>query len=162
MDSKKLGAWSLAVLILAASLSAFLFFRGDSSAAAEQQIREALHRWPHDFNMRNTPAVCDLFASDLVASYPGMKDKNYQEMCSNFSLILSNLDKLYFYEEPEIQQILVKGDLAVVRLIWTLNVKEKGQKEATIKEKGMDVFRRQPDGNWKISVSYAYELLSST
>jgi steroid delta-isomerase len=43
------------------------------------------------------------------------------------------------------------GDTAVVRLVWTFTIREKdksGQEQSV--EPGMDVFRRQADGSWKI------------
>jgi steroid delta-isomerase len=49
------------------------------------------------------------------------------------------------------------GDLAVVRLVWTLETeREYGVGKKTIQEPGIDVFRRQADGSWKISRYLAY------
>jgi steroid delta-isomerase len=42
--------------------------------------------------------------------------------------------------------------------VWTLKVKPKDSGlEISLDEPGMDVFRRQPDGSWKISRYIAYE-----
>ena len=50
------------------------------------------------------------------------------------------------------------GDLAIVRLVWTLNVSSPDTPKAVQStEPGLDVFRRQPDGSWKISRYIAYE-----
>ena len=43
-----------------------------------------------------------------------------------------------------------------MRLVWTLTVKQDGS-ETTSLEPGMDVFRRQADGTWKIIRYIAYE-----
>ena len=57
-----------------------------------------------------------------------------------------------------IKEILVAGDLAVVRLTWTLKVQRKDTPgDITSDEPGMDIFRRQPDGTWKISRFIAYD-----
>lgn len=48
---------------------------------------------------------------------------------------------------PDIQVIIVSGDIAVVRLIWTLTLRNAAQKQ-TRQEADMDVLRRQPDGRW--------------
>jgi ketosteroid isomerase-like protein len=46
----------------------------------------------------------------------------------------------------------------VVRLVWTLKVRRKDSgAEVSSDEPGMDIFRRQPDGSWKISRYIAYE-----
>jgi len=53
--------------------------------------------------------------------------------------------------------MLVSGDLAVVRLVWTLSITDRNVPAGlTIKEKGIDVFTRQKDGAWKLSISHAY------
>ena len=70
---------------------------------------------------------------------------------------LSDRSKTYTYSLA-IKEILVAGDLAVVRLTWTLKVQRKGYaRRHTSDEPGMDIFRRQPDGSWKISRYIAYE-----
>lgn len=63
----------------------------------------------------------------------------------------------YAYSQPDIKEILIFGDVAVVRLVWTLTVTAKdGSKTKTI-EPGMDVFGRQADGSWKIERYMSYE-----
>ena len=50
------------------------------------------------------------------------------------------------------------GDLAAVRLIWMLNVKRPDQAVGTVShEPGLDIFRKQADGSWKIIRYLAYE-----
>jgi steroid delta-isomerase len=57
-----------------------------------------------------------------------------------------------------IKEIIVSGDLAVVRLVWTLKVTGIDLPgEVVSEEPGMDVFRKQPDGSWKIIRYIAYE-----
>ncbi len=124
---------------------------------SKQQIIGLLMQWPKDFNAKNTKAVCGLFAEDVIASYPGIEDRNFQDMCRQFSLALKDPEKKYHYATPEIEQIFIEGDLAVVRLIWTLTVTSSLEVK-TIKEKGLDVLRRQKDGKWKIAVSYAHPI----
>ena len=57
-----------------------------------------------------------------------------------------------------IKEIIVSGDMAAVRLTWTLTVKRPGQVGGTsTNEPGLDIFRRQGDGSWKIIRYIAYE-----
>ena len=57
-----------------------------------------------------------------------------------------------------IKEIIVSGVLAAVRLVWTLTVERPGQVGCTaITEPGLDLFRRQGDGTWKIVRYLAYE-----
>lgn len=131
----------------------------DDEEISKSRIVGALEQWPMDFNAGRIGAVCDLFAPDLIATYPGAPDKNYEQMCSQLTAVISDETRMYGYAAPQIEQIIVEGDLAAVRLIWTLTSGEKGKAEATVvKERGLDIFKRQPDGSWKISVSYAYPM----
>ena len=51
------------------------------------------------------------------------------------------------------------GEVAIVRLVWTLTVERKEPPvKATTDEPGIDIFRRQPDGKWKITRFTAYDL----
>lgn len=121
-------------------------------------IIHALQKWSEDFNAKNIEATCGLFAPDLIVSYPGTADRNYAEMCRHLTAILTDIDKRFHYEAPRIEQILIEGDLAVVRLTWILTISSHNppKKIETLKEKGLDIFKRQRDGHWKISISYAY------
>jgi ketosteroid isomerase-like protein len=65
--------------------------------------------------------------------------------------------KRYRYAQPDIREVLVDGDLATVKLFWTLTVTDAaGKVRDTGVEDGLDVFLRQPDGRWKIHVSHAF------
>ncbi len=56
-----------------------------------------------------------------------------------------------------IKEILVWGDTAVVRLTWTLTVRPRaGGRVTTSVEPGLDIFRRQRDGHWRIVRYLAY------
>lgn len=71
---------------------------------------------------------------------------------------LKDPDKSYHYRF-KVNEILVCGDLSVVRLVWTLTVVPRdGRATETIEEPGIDVFRRQSDGSWKISRYLAYSV----
>ncbi len=126
-------------------------------ANAPTEVRKALEQWPRDFNAKHAPAVCGLFAPDLVASYPEQPDKDYDAMCTHLTAALEDPHKSFRYEAPQIEQILVSGDLTVVRLIWTLSITDPNVPGGlTITERGIDVLKRQTDGTWKISISHAY------
>jgi uncharacterized protein (TIGR02246 family) len=126
-------------------------------AADTAAITSALRQWPHDFNDRNAPAVCALFADDVVLAYPGGPDRGRDAFCTRMRTLFSDPAKRYSYAEPDIHEVLVDGDLATVRLMWTLTIKDaSGKVLDTMEEDGVDVFRRQPDGSWKIHISHAF------
>ena len=134
--------------------------QGDSPAQAA--IRAALTQWMADFNAGKADKVCGLFAPDLIAQYRGQPERDYQGLCDLLKRSLNDRSKTYAYSLA-IKEILVAGDVAVVRLTWTLKVKPKdGAGEVSSEEPGMDIFRRQADGSWKISRYIAYEASPQT
>jgi uncharacterized protein (TIGR02246 family) len=139
-------------------LGTYVHAADDDSAAVQNQIRVALEKWKLDFNAGDASQVCTLFAPDLISNFRGQPEDTYNSLCANMQAALTDPAKTYHYD-LEIKEILVSGDLAVVRLVWTLKVRPKNNaaSEATTREPGMDIFRRQSDGSWKISRYMAYE-----
>jgi uncharacterized protein (TIGR02246 family) len=120
-------------------------------------IEASLRQWPNDFNAKNVASVCGLFADDVTLSYPGGQDSGRGELCERMTKLFDDPVKRYAYAQPDIREVVVDGDLATVRLFWTLTVTDAAGKVLdTGVEDGLDVFTRQPDGSWKIHVSHAF------
>ncbi|MGH3640674.1 MAG: YybH family protein [Mycobacterium sp.] len=120
-------------------------------------IESALRQWPNDFNSKNAAGVCGLFADDVVLSYPDAEDRGHGEFCMQMQKLFDDPVRRYSYAPPDIREVLVDGDLATVRLFWTLTVTDAAGKVLDRGvEDGLDVFTRQPDGSWKIHVSHAF------
>jgi uncharacterized protein (TIGR02246 family) len=120
-------------------------------------IRAALEQWPRDWNDRNTEAVCGLFSPDVVLSAPPIPERDFAALCAGFAKIFAQSDRTIRYDPPAIDEVLVDGDLATVRLTWTSRTTGAGiAGERVERENGLDVFRRQPDGQWRIHISHAY------
>jgi uncharacterized protein (TIGR02246 family) len=145
-----LGAMLLALTLIAPPLPAA------AAERAEDAIRAALHKWTQDFNAGDAQAVCSLFAPELAYDFRGYPERGYQDICERLQHSLGDASKSYSYA-LDIREILVSGDLAVVRLVWTLTVTLPNGQAVTSVEPGMDVFRRQPDGSWKIIRYLAYQ-----
>ncbi len=128
------------------------------TVSAEQAIRGALTDWQLGFNAGDSGAVCNLFAPDLRYDYRGFPERGFEQVCALLSGSLADRSRKYTYDLA-IKEVIVSGDLAVVRLVWTLTIKRAGQLGGgTISEEpGLDVFRRQGDGSWKIVRYMAYE-----
>ena len=155
---RALGAHMRAVLrgaILALAIASPAAAQGDT--ADQAAIRRALTQWMEDFNAGRADKVCALFAPDLIAQYRGQPERGYEQLCDLLKRSLADRGKSYRYALA-IKEIVVEGDLAAVRLTWTLTVRGKGTpSETTTEEPGLDVFRRQADGDWKISRYLGYE-----
>lgn len=124
--------------------------------ASQKKIRDLLAKWAEDFNAKKSAQVCAIYAPDLIARSPHAPDKDYEAMCDHLKEIIKNKEITCHYDSPTVEEILISGDLAVVRLCWHLKIK-KDLSEKSIKELGINVFKRQKDGKWKISISYTFE-----
>lgn len=124
-------------------------------AADAAAIRARLTAWAAAFNARDAAGACDLFAPDLQYALPEEPRGTRATMCGNLARVLARDDLRLRYDAPEVHEVIVSGDLAVVRLTWTLTAAAQGGTETTTEE-GMDVFRRQPYGRWAIARFIAF------
>jgi uncharacterized protein (TIGR02246 family) len=119
----------------------------DSDRAA---ITERLRHWAEAFNTRDAAGVCDVFAPDLVSTVPEVLNGNRDALCTRLAALLARPDLSLHYDNPDIREIIVSGDVAIVRLFWTLTAR-KGAGQSVTHEAGIDIFKRQPDGKWSIA-----------
>jgi uncharacterized protein (TIGR02246 family) len=151
---------ALRMAMRACWLSSFLALtalpaQAQDSAAAQQQIREAIETWRKAFNSGDANGVCDLFAPELIADFQGQPERNYESLCASLRRSLRDNRRSFRYTS-DIKEILVSGDLVVVRLTWTLEVTRNGRDRHKSQEPGMDIFRLQSDGRWRIIRYLAY------
>jgi hypothetical protein len=97
--------------------------------------------------------ACSLPTSGYTVD--GVLNGSQDRLCANLREVLANSLVKLKYDEPAIEEILVSGDLAVVRLTWTLTAEKGGVRDVTTEE-GMDIFRRAPDGVWSIARYIAF------
>lgn len=120
------------------------------AANADHDIRLALRTWTEDFNAGRADRVCDLFSRSLVAQFHGTAPRGYAEQCRLLQTSLAPGPKRFHYD-LKINEVIVAGNLAVVRLVWTLGIRVKDQPDTKPSDEvGMDIFRREPDGHWRI------------
>jgi ketosteroid isomerase-like protein len=128
-----------------------------SQSSAEADIRAAFAQWTDDFNARRADKVCDLFARSLISQYRGVPERGYDRQCQILNEALTAADRRYHYALV-IKEILVFGDTAIARIVWTLTIRETATgKETKVIEPGLDVFRKEPDGRWRIFRYIAYD-----
>jgi ketosteroid isomerase-like protein len=144
------------LLTVGLSLVAALPAAAQAIDKEQAAIRAALLKWTNEFNARDPSYICDLFAPDLVYDYRGFPERNYNALCTLLRKSLADQTKTFAYS-LDIREIIVSGDIGVVRLVWTLEMTLPGTKAVASKEPGLDVFRKQPDGSWKIVRYIAYE-----
>jgi uncharacterized protein (TIGR02246 family) len=144
----------LGVALLA--LIAVAPLRAVAEDSAEAAIRSALGQWTQDFNAGNAEKACTLFAQDLRYDFRGYPERDYRDICDRMQRSLGDKSKAYSYD-LDLREIIVSGDIAVARLVWKLTVTLPNGQQVVSVEPGMDVFRKEPDGAWKIIRYIAYE-----
>jgi steroid delta-isomerase len=141
-----------AIVLLAWSIPA-LAVGGDHGAAV---IRAELEAWTQAFNARQADKTCGIFSEDLRYKFAEIPDRGYNDICTALHRSLGD-ETHHSHYTLDLREILVYGDIAVVRLIWTLDESKQGS-SVTVRslEPGMDIFQRQKDGRWKIIRYLAY------
>ena len=112
-------------------------------------------QWTTDFNAVKGEKVCELFEPGVIADIRTEQEQNYRIICDRLKHVLSDSTRSFSYES-DIKEILVFGDMAMVRLVWTLTIRGEDGGETKSIESGMDIFRKQQDGSWKIMRYMAY------
>ena len=138
---------------LAIALLALAALPGTAWADDAEDIRARLLQWTDDFNAKRIEPVCDLFSKELISTVRGQGDTDYATRCDILTKSLADPAREFHYE-VDIHEVIVSGDLAVVRLTWTLFITPMN---VTAVEPGMDVFRKEADGAWRIVRYLSYE-----
>ena len=116
-------------------------------------IRSRLEQWTVAFNARDKTAACELFSKSLISDYRGQGEADYATRCALIAKALDDPARTFTYSLA-IREIITEGDLAIVRLTWTLKI---APGDITSVEPGLDVFRRESDGRWRIIRYIAYD-----
>jgi ketosteroid isomerase-like protein len=126
-------------------------------ASPEAEIRTALTQWMDDFNAGRADKVCDIFAPSLRADSRGAGERDFDAQCELLHTVLGDPERSFSYA-LDLREVLAEGDMAAVRLLWTLTTTEKatGHVTSTV-EQGLDVFGRGSDGRWRIIRFMTYE-----
>jgi uncharacterized protein (TIGR02246 family) len=142
--------------LFAAALVGLLPAITPAQPSAETAIRDTLARWTTAFNAGRADEVCGLFATSLRYDYRGLPERNYDDICTQLKRSLTDPSRKYSYG-LDLREIIVSGDLAVVRLTWRLRTTPTGAAPIDTVETGTDIFQKQPDGRWQIIRFIAYE-----
>jgi len=145
------------LLILFASLSAVAPSVIAQPLSDEAAIRAALTQWRDDFNAGRREKVCEIFAPVLRADNRGAGERDFEAQCKLLHDVLGDPARSFSYA-LDIRDIFAAGDMAAVRLVWTLTTRVKATGAVTTAdEQGLDVFGRDGDGHWRIVRFMTYE-----
>jgi ketosteroid isomerase-like protein len=111
----------------------------------EAAIRQDLADWLQAFNSGDYAAAAQVWAPDLIGWGDGGGDSYQREMDS--ARKTPKVANPQYKYQLKINEVMVSGDMAVVRDTWT-GIGSTG-KASTFHS--FEVWRRQPDKSWKIS-----------
>jgi steroid delta-isomerase len=119
-------------------------------ASSEAEIRSLLTQWMSDFNAGRADKICDIFAPSLRADNRGASERDFDAQCKLLHGVLGDPARAFSYA-LDLKEILTEGDMAAVRLLWTLTTRIKATGAVTTaEEQGLDVFGKGSDGRWRI------------
>ena len=154
--SKAMTMMRLKTTVLGSAIALVLAIAAGANPARADDaadIRGRLEQWTDDFNAGRADAVCDLFSKEAISDYRGQPERTFDDICALLKSSIADKTRQFHYQ-ADIHEIIVEGSLAVVRLTWSLQVMPMN---VTSEEPGMDVFRREAEGKWRIIRYLAYE-----
>jgi ketosteroid isomerase-like protein len=123
---------------------------GKDSGDAEHQIRKALADWTDAANRRDSAKTRDVWAPGVVGWFPDaplFKD----EEAGRVAGAPVGSGRPYSSFALTIDEVLVSGELAVVRDIWRETRHFPGAAATAAREiRSFEVWKPQPDGHWRI------------
>lgn len=138
------GAW----LVGAARVSAQGSPARDSAA-----IRASIEKGARGFARGQPDTILAHYARDIVLSYPGIPDQDYATLVKAYGDLRQRPGFVTATTSPTFDEILVSGNLAIVRVRWTTTIRAAAHdtvaaREATRYLRDLQVWRRDPEG-WR-------------
>jgi steroid delta-isomerase len=136
------------VLLFAIGIGAAPVRAGSAESVAESTIRAKLAAWEQAYNAGDRKKTFEIWAPDLVGWYPGIPDITWEQERAALDRPAPATPQSRLH--VQVVEVIVSGDLAVVRDVWTETPPE-GSSAAATRIPSFEVWRRQPDGDWKIA-----------
>ena len=123
-------------------------------AADSAQIRATIERGARGFMRGDPDSILAHYAPDIVLSYPGIPDQDYATLARGYGELRARPSNVSAVTTPAFDEIMVAGDLAIVRLRWrtTISVSKTDAtpaQEATRFLRDLQVWRREASGEWR-------------
>jgi ketosteroid isomerase-like protein len=156
---------SLVCLLIILSIPGALANAQGAPAAASaherdvEALRKAIIRSGEAFNASDPDAIMSQYARDVILSYPGIPDMDYAALVAGYASLRTPKPGVTVRTSPTIEEILVSGDLGVIRVMWTTTTTETNPpRESTRQMKDLQVWRRESDGTWKFARGMHYRM----
>lgn len=142
----------LALFAASAGLGAQVPARGHAADSAA--IRAAIERGARGFERAQPDSILAHYARDIILSYPGIPNQDYATLVRGYGQLRNRPATESATTTPTFDEILIAGDLAVVRLRWTTTIRSAATATTAAAEntrylRDLQVWRREPDGEWR-------------
>lgn len=118
-------------------------------AADVEALRALVIRSGEAFNAKDPAAIIALYSREVELTYPGIPDQDYATLEAGYREMTSLHAGVTVTTAPTIEEIIVSGDIGVVRVTWnTTTVQAQPAQTSTRQLRDMQVWRRAADG-WK-------------
>jgi ketosteroid isomerase-like protein len=123
-------------------------------AADSASIRAAIERGARGFERAQPDSILAHYARDIVLSYPGIPDQDYATLARGYGELRDRPATVRATTTPTFDEILVDGNLAVVRVRWTTTIRTAATGAAAAIEstrylRDLQVWRREANGEWR-------------
>ena len=126
-------------------------------------LRSAILRSAESFNKGDADAIMSQYAKDIVLSYPGLPDLGYDELVQSYREMVKRPPGVTVQTTPTIEEILVSGDLALIRVMWTTTTTNAEPPRQTSRQmKDFQVWRREKDGTWMFARGMHFRIPEQT
>jgi ketosteroid isomerase-like protein len=142
-----------------AAASVVIFTRDDapqraSPGADAAAIRASIERGARGFERGDPDSILEHYAPDVVLSYPGIPDQDYAALARGYDELRTRPVSVTATTVPTFDEILVSGDLAIVRLRWTTTIRvaasdSSAARSATRYLRDLQAWRREKSGAWR-------------
>ncbi|HYR08463.1 MAG TPA: nuclear transport factor 2 family protein [Longimicrobium sp.] len=118
-------------------------------AADVEALRALVIRSGEAFNARDPDAIIALYSREVVLTYPGIPDQDYETLDAGYREMTDLPAGVTVTTAPTIEEIIVSGDMGVVRVTWnTTTVRAEPAQASTRQLRDLQVWLREADG-WK-------------
>jgi uncharacterized protein (TIGR02246 family) len=126
---------------------------GDAGRAGE--VWGQFARWLGAYERGEVEAVMAIFARDVVFSFQGSKDQDYEDLRAAYVMDFRSRTTGTRWV-PHVEEVYADGSLAFVRATWELvATAADGREEIRARNRSLDVLRADKDG-WRIFRSVNY------
>lgn len=136
------------VAVLVLSVAAGAQTPASPSVAADvETLRNIIQQTANAINSNDAAGIMAHYSKDILVSYPGIPDTTYDTLERSYQQMLS--PNTTTVTVPTIDEILVSGDLATIRMSWSTTITDKDTRRSSSRRAtDLQVWRRE-NGAWK-------------